>query len=633
MTGELALTAEQRDAVGLPDGPYLVTAPPGSGKTEVLIRRTIHLLERSLGEVFRVLALTYTYKAAEELRARVRTAVPGEEQWRVSAMTFHAFGHEMLRNYGGPVGVGPGVTVLDDNEDKRLLLSRALADEGVAVARVPRKEWQELFGAISLLKAELCPPSAAPATAVLGGRLTLRDAYVAYDSVLANEGALDFDTMLTQSVRLLSVDPWVGEHYRAVYRHVLVDEGQEMNAAQYGLLRGLCADELRAVFVVADRDQSINAFAKGGPQHLKSFLADFGARERHLTQNFRSARTVVESASKLAAHIQTRSPSAPPMQADTLAQGWVGAWEFADEAAEAQGVAAWIGTLIEEGLLRQWAHADEDRAVRPEDVCVLGRTRYVFDALVTALETAGIEPLFRSEEGGVLDSELGRSVYNVLRLAVNARDFPSRRRLLDLVGGGATPLAERPSRDQLAAWLRSSTLPAPVRDLLVTIAAGSIDDPQVVPALVGLQVPEAGDPGHLEWLRDQAELERRWLDYQVRTRPSDQSLSGFLTVLAQLQRAVADEPGVRILTPYRARGLGFRAVVILGMSEGTFPYYKASSEAEIDEERRCVYVAATRAARALLITRPAKRLDSYGRVWRDPESRFVGEMGLKMESR
>lgn len=632
MTGGPALTREQQDAVALPDGPYLITAPPGSGKTEVLIRRTIHVLERSLGEVFRVLALTYTYKAAEELRTRVRQAVPGDDQWRVTAMTFHAFGHDMLGHYGAPVGVAPDAPVLDDKEDKRRLLAVALANEGISVRGITPKEWGDLFDSIALLKSGLSSPAAAPTTDCLGGRLTLSEAYEAYEAVLANAGALDFESMLTQAYRLLLIDPWVGEHYRRMYRHVLVDEGQEMNTAQYELLRALCGDDLRAVFIVADSDQSINAFAGGGPRHLQQFGADFGAEERHLTKNFRSARTIVGAASTLATQIKARSITAPAMEADTLAEGWVGAWEFADETAEAEGIASWIAALLVEGLPEEWTHADEDRALSAEDICVLGRTRYVFDAVVGALGACGTDALVRTEEGGLLDSALGRAIYYVLRLIANPRDFPSRRRLLAELGDMDAGLPERPSAPDLAGWLRSSAFPTAVRDLLAAAASEATTHDDLVPALIALRLPDADDLGHLAWLRDQAELERRWTTYQLTTRAPERTLTGFLRVLAQLQRAVGDDPGVRILTPYRARGLGFRAVVILGVNEGTFPFYRAKTEQEIDEERRAFYVAATRAARALLLTRPAVRYDRYGRAWRDPESRFVREMGLKMES-
>lgn len=631
MTGGPSLTAEQREAVALPDGPHLLTAPPGSGKTEVLIRRTIHLLESSPSEVFRLLALTYTYKAAEELRTRVRQAVPGDDQWRVTAVTFHAFGHDMLENYGGPVGIGADAAVFDDNEDKQRLLAALLQEEGWDLDDVTAQDWRALFASIGALKSGLCPPISAPDEPCLGSLLTLQEAYESYEAALASVGGLDFEGMLSQAYRLLLVDPWVGEHYRRMYRHILVDEGQEMNLAQYELLRTLCADQLRAVFVVADRDQSINAYAGGGPQHLDRFETEFGAEVHHLTKNFRSARSIVAAASRLAEHITTRSIAAPAMVAQTLAEGWIGAWEFDDGRAEAAGIADWVGELIKDGLPAAWTHEGEDGSVRAEDICILGRTRYAFDAVVVALHERGIETLVRTEEGGLFESALGRAVYYALRLVANPRDLPSRQRLVAELGDAIDDLPSDPSPPDVARWLGALGLPAAISEPLVDAARDAQVRDAVVPRLVSASVDPSDQD--LAWLGDQAELDRRWTDYQMATRPQERTLRGYLKLLAQLQRTVRDDPGVRILTPHRARGLGFRAVVIVGMSERGFPSYHARTDAEIDEERRTVYVAATRAARALLLTRPAVRYDRYDREWRDPESRFVAEMGLRMEAR
>jgi len=132
------------------------------------------------------------------------------------------------------------------------------------------------------------------------------------------------------------------------------------------------------------------------------------------------------------------------------------------------------------------------------------------------------------------------------------------------------------------------------------------------------------------WHRDQQLMLQSLTDYEVRTSPANRSLSGFLRMLARLEETPLSVQAVRALTPYRARGLGFKVVVVLGMNEGTFPYYRATSKDKLDEERRVVYVAASRAARALLFTRPRELRSRYG-PWRRPESRFIREMGLAME--
>lgn len=634
-----SLTEEQRQVVEVGDGPHLLTAPPGSGKTEVLVRRAIHLLERSPGDLFRVLALTYTVKAAEELRTRVAFAVGPDEQWRITALTFHSFGLDMLEHYGSPVGVASNVAIFDDIIDKISILAPVLEQEGLDLQGVDDKGWGDLFAAIRRLKVAACPPESAPSMAVLDGHVSLKEAYQAYQAALVTAGGIDFEGMVYQAYRLLLADPWVGEHYRRMYRHVLIDEGQEMTPAQYEMVLALCGDDLRNIFVVADDDQSINAFAGGGPRQLQRFAEDFGAKRSHLTTNFRSAHEIVAVATALANHIKTRQMSKPTMVASTLASGWVGAWRFSDGQAEAEGVAAWVARLLKEGLPETWVHEGEERSLAPHDICVLGRNRYAFDGVVAALDEREVEVLVRTDEGRLLDSPLGRAVLCGLRLTLNSRDLPSRRRLLEQFPSTSPAFPGDPTPEGVAGFFRhlaeTHDLPIGVAEALESAATkgGGID---VVPTLIAVKLTESAVGPREEndlWERDQEQLGRRWTDYQAATRPQERTLAGFLKLLSQLERTVRQDPGVRVLTPDRARGLGFRAVVILGMNEGTFPDYRATTEAEIDEERRRVYVAATRAARALLLTRPASHTNRYGRVFQDVESRFVAEMGLTMEVR
>lgn len=302
-------------------------------------------------------------------------------------------------------------------------------------------------------------------------------------------------------------------------------------------------------------------------------------------------------------------------------------------------MATWVAQLLSEGLPEAWVHEGEERSLAPHDVCILGRSRYVFDEVVAAFADRKIAVLVRTDDGGLLDSQLGRAVLLGLRLALNPMDRPSRRRLFDEYPSTIPAFPSDPSPEGLAGYFRymaeTQDLPEGVSDALAGAAHGgnAID---VVPALVAVELAEgaAGPPGDPDlWDRDRKELERLWTNYLAAARPQERTLAGFLKLLAQVERTVRDDPGVRVLTPYRARGLGFRAVVILGMNEGTFPDYRATTVTAVDDERRAVYVAATRAARALLLTRPASHTNRYGREFQDVESRFVAEMGLTMEAR
>ena len=633
-----ALTPQQSEAVELGDGAHLVTAPPGSGKTEVLVQRVIHLLDRSPGDLFRILALTYTVKAARELEDRVRMIVPDRDLWRVNATTFHSFGLGILQNYGRPVGLKHPITVISDVEDKRLLLMRLFDDPEYPfspIAAVDHKQWRSLFDEIASRKTNLEPPDQVEKTRMLDGQVSLQEAYEAYETALAGAGSVDYEGMIYQTEKLIRIDPWVGSHIRRQYRHILVDEGQELKRGQYELLKTVWGDTEPNVFVVADVDQSINSFAGGGPRFLREFVSDFNASKRKLTTNFRSAEAIVDILGSLRHHIG-RSHESVPTRAGRLARGWVGARSYADEESEARAVGEWIRSVLKEGLDPEWVYQGEATEVAPEDCCVLGRTRYSFGGIVADMEDHGIPFSLRTEEKALFESHLGRSGLYALKLTENPGDLPSRRRLVDELGGkvsrepiwseSATPWSilqdcerrGRLSRDFVEAFISPDTGPA--------------NGLQTVSALV--RVDEIGiksDPEEeAAWHRDQRFLEQLLDRYEAGTSGPNRSLSGFLRMLSRLEGGAASEPGIRMVTPHRARGLGFKVVVVLGMNEGTFPYYRATSADELDEERRVVYVAASRAARALLFTRPREQQSRYG-PWRRPESRFIREMGLAMQ--
>ena len=632
-----ALTPQQAEVVELGDGAHLITAPPGSGKTEVLVQRVIHLLDGSPGDLFRVLALTYTVKAARELEDRVRKIVPDRDLWRVNATTFHSFGLGILQNYGGPVGLKHPITVISDVEDKRLLLMRLLDDPKDpfgSLAAVDHTQWRSLFDEIASRKTNLEPPDLVDKMWMLDGQVSLQEAYEAYETALAGAGSVDYEGMIYQTEKLIRIDPWVGSHIRRQYRHILVDEAQELTRGQYELLKTIRGDTKPNVFVVADVDQSINSFAGGGPSFLREFASDFNATERYLTTNFRSAETIVDILGSLRQHIG--GPHEPaPTRAGRLARGWVGARSYADQVSEAQAVGEWIRSALKEGLDPEWVYQGEATEVAPEDCCVLGRTRYSFGSIVTDMEDHGIPFSLRTEEKALFESCLGRSGLYALKLTDDPGDLPSKRRLVDELGGegltdpvwneSAIPwsiLRDCERRGILSNEFVEAFIPDnALADGLKTIAAlVSIDE-------MGID----SDPEEeAAWHRDQRFLDQLLDRYEASTSRPNRSLAGFLRMLSRIEGGLPSEPGIRMLTPHRARGLEFKVVVVLGMNEGTFPHYRATSADELDEERRVVYVAASRAARVLLFTRPREQQTRYG-PWRRPESRFIREMGLAME--
>lgn len=630
------LTAEQAEAVALGDGAYLITAPPGSGKTEVLVQRVIHLLDRSPGDLFRILALTYTVKASRELEDRVRRVVSERDLWRVNATTFHSFGLGILENYGTQVGLKPPITVISEVEEKRLLVTPLLTgheDPFGQLRPVEDSQWKALFDQIARRKTDLEHPDRVDGGRVLDGQVSLRRAYEAYEAALAINQSVDYEGMIYQTVRLMSLDPWVGSHIRRQYRHILVDEGQELTRGQYELLKAIRGDTQQNVFVVADTGQSINSFAGGGPQFLEQFVSDFHADKRRLTTNFRSAATIVEALNSLRQRI-VRVPQSHQADRGNLARGWIGAHSYADEEAEARAISEWIRLLLKEGLDTAWVYEGEATEVAPEDICLLGRTRYAFSAVVSELKSHRVPVVQHIEQEALFESRLGRCGYEAIKLTDNPRDLPAGR-CLRVESGGAEPINPGYASESdgvrliLMAIANHGRIPHEFVEAIAPSTGVSANGLQVVTRLAELDLSIDGDEVEA-WHRDQRLLQQLLTDYEVSSSAPNRSLSGFLRMLARLEEMPQSAQAVHALTPYRARGLGFKVVVVLGMNEGTFPYYRATTAEELDEERRVVYVAASRAARALLFTRPRERWSRYGNRYACRESRFVTEMGITM---
>lgn len=631
------LTQEQAFIVALKEGSHLVIAPPGSGKTEVLTRRIIRLLQDSAGETFRILALTFTTRAAEAMRSRIEAHSPTE--WRrVTCATFHAFCLDVLQHYGDPLGVEIDDSIYEREEDRLEALVRGLQDDGLPVSEDSQitQLLRQLLASIGRLKRDLVPATAAPVGDKAGG-ISLRDAYLAYDRTLRRYGALDFDDLLMLTYRLLTEWPRVARHYRKIYRYILVDEAQDTSRAQYEILKALCGSEHRNVMMVADADQFIYRFLGASDRYLQSFQRDFGAPRYHLTNNFRCAAAIVQAANALISHNPDRPQPGQPMQPATRAQGHVEITSHEDEEAEARAVVDLIEEWLAVGLTPEELHPGEPQSLEAQDICVLGRARYLLQATVAELERRGLEHQFKSGEVGLFESSFFRFAYHALRVVTNPRDLLARENLLAECPGlsveDTARLREMGSADLFQAL---ATLAAPSQQELalhcIQILVQPMTPSMLVDSLHDISRKSAARNEAEQALQesDAATLRERWLSYYRRVAPEESSLRGFIAELSLTGRSAVDGKGVRVLTIHAAKGLEFRAVILVGMNEGSFPDFRNLQTPEaIAEERRNAYVAVTRAARRLHLTRPRTRRLPWGSLRAQEPSRFLHEMKLR----
>src|ERR1019366_8741938 len=356
------LTSTQRQVAAHGDGAILVVAGPGSGKTRVLTERVRRLLADPT-QHFRVLALTFTNKAANEMIERLDD-VP-DIRTRAFLGTLHSFCMEVLANRGKPIGVDGLPNIFESFDDRKQVLANAVHAEPRLAALLKdagdTKEQQRTLGRwlerISELKNSL----------VLPGMVDDEDEralYESYDAELRASAALDYDDLLLLTYRLFEERPKVAEFYQRQYRYICIDEAQDLNEAQYRLLVSLCGSEFKNVLMVGDPKQAIYVWNGADPKYLDLFERDFSAKKVTLTENFRCSRTVVAAAQRL-------DPSYS-VEGQLPVQGAVELIQRDDEPSEAQAIVSKLKSLLSAG------HPDIEGEITLGRCAALGRNRFVF---------------------------------------------------------------------------------------------------------------------------------------------------------------------------------------------------------------------------------------------------------------
>lgn len=612
MRAARSLTSDQQMAVEASDRVCFVLAPAGSGKTEVLIRRIIRLLDESKGESFRLLAVTYTRKAAEELQRRVKAGV-GTELWRVEADTIHAFAFDWLRRFGQSVGVPRDVVVYSDQADRLLVLRDYVAGLGIEASEDLLLELLNHLDAPDMSQEEYVP----------GVGLSVGEIREAYFQALESIGGIDFGAMLSKFTELLETDPSVLKKFRRSFRHVFVDEGQDLTEPQSALLQRLVGDSLN-LFVVADERQSINRWAGGGIEWARALVGP-SFRELNLSHNFRCANAILEVAHEVAVHFASPRPKA--LAIEGAPRGDVRLHAAADEAEEARLVADWVSELVADGLPRGSIVQGESAKVEQEEVGIVARARFRLDKIRDELlpRSIGVSMLTDSRE--VLQTPEGRLFYSLLNLRINPSDRPARRRVgEELEGIFSENVAIGNDAESPKSILKLIQDKAPGSGL-EWLAKRAVELESVNDLEHTLRLYEGSLEANIG--EDLTTIAGWWKAYRAANREQDRSVNEFLRYTSQVQQMRPEDPGVRMLTTHRSKGLEFRAVAVVGLTQGSFPDYRNLNNAvSLDEERRAFYVAVTRSSRALLLTWPRSSISRYGTMRHNDPSQFLREASL-----
>ncbi|MEV4757374.1 DNA helicase PcrA [Micromonospora sp. NPDC049559] len=649
------LNGPQRDAVTHSGSPLLIVAGAGSGKTRVLTHRIAYLLATRTGldgepvHPGQILAITFTNKAAGEMKERV-AALVGPRARLMWVSTFHSACVRILRAEHEHAGLKSTFSIYDADDSRRLmqLVAREL---DLDPKRYPARG---LAAQVSNLKNELVDPEEFAARAKGPNERALAEAYTLYQRRLREAHALDFDDLIMTTVHLLQSHPHVAENYRRRFRHVLVDEYQDTNHAQYMLIKELVGGtpglEPAELCVVGDADQSIYAFRGATIRNILEFERDFtDARTILLEQNYRSTQTILSAANAVIENNASRKPKR--LWSEQGAGEQIVGYVADTEHAEADWVAREIDRLCD---------ADE---ARPGDVAVFYRTNAQSRVFEEVFIRVGLP---YKVVGGVrfYERKEVRDALAYLRAVVNDDDTVSLRRILNTPRRGIGERAEAcvealASRDRIsfgAALRRANGAPGistraangiadfvalldGLRELAATAPPEEVLEAALTRSGYLSELEESLDPqdaGRVENLQELVSVAREYTERAEAQAESEEvvaTVAGFLeqvALVADADEIPSDDPDhqgvVTLMTLHTAKGLEFPVVFLTGLEDGVFPHLRSLGDArELEEERRLAYVGITRARQRLYLSRAVTR-SAWGQPSYNPPSRFTEEL-------
>ena len=629
-----SLNPVQTEAVLHTDGPVLIVAGAGSGKTRALTHRIAYLIREHGVSPYTILAITFTNKAAREMADRVESLLGERISKGMWILTFHSTCSRILRREHTHIGVPSSFTIYDEGDTERLL-TQVLKELNLDAKRFPPRAMAAAIG-----KAKDHVLSAEQFSAAAGNfyEQTIARVYQAYEARKKAAGALDFDDLITETVRLFREHPEVLEHYQERFQYLMIDEYQDTNRAQYELAN-LLASKYRNICVVGDADQGVYSWRGATIANLLDFERDYpDAAVFLMEQNYRSTQNILAVANALIEHNVQRKPKS--LWTETSAGELAVRYRADNEHEEALFVAEETHRLVDE------------ESHRYSDIAVFYRTNAQSRVLEDVFMRAGLP---YKVVGGVRFYQRReiKDVLAYLRLLVNPQDVISARRVINTpkrgIGDATVAALEGFAQTEEIAFLEAARR-AEQNDLLAARAKGAVfgfvqvmdrlqeafDSGASPSRMVDAAATESGYLLELETERTvEAEgrieniRELQGVAVEFESRDPQGQLTDFLESVSLVsdQDEYEEESGsVTLMTLHVAKGLEFPVVFIIGMEDGVFPHYRSMGDsAELEEERRLAYVGITRARERLYLCNAWSRT-LFGATSYNPPSRFLGEI-------
>ncbi len=607
------LSLKQKKIVEHIDGALLVLAGPGSGKTRVLTERIKHLLsEKKRGKI---LALTFSNMAAEEMRSRIE-ADPniGESIERVTIGTIHSFCLDIVQSRGYLLGLHPDISLFENENDRVAVLRDVISDyfEFDMLSEGGQKREKNIKNCLSMIseqKRMLIPPESCNIEE------PFPSIYKKYNDTLWNQNVMDFDDILFFAYRILSENLDVTELYNSVYHFVCIDESQDLNYAQYNFILALCKSDFHNIMMVGDENQSIYAFNGSDSKYMsESFIRDFQPEIYVLDENFRSAKQIVQFSNKLTGSKEDLSKY--------IYNGELLATSYANELAEAKAVCKAIKNLMNVG------HEDIECDLNYDNFAVIARNKYVFSQIETEFKNENIPFFYKKTQSGIAYETNFIEVFDLmLRLLMNPRDMYHRTILCNLTLKNIPENSDCSDTKILIEQLLAGGKYAWLKSVLPYISTNDVlDFDKVLNVLRDNSPTDLEDDERYLLEKDIDEWRKHWTMFKNRVPMENRTLISFRSAISLGKtQSIDSETGVALLTAHMSKGLEFEVVFIIGLSEGTFPDYRAINcgREKLMQEKNNMYVAATRAKRLCYLSYPEVKKMPWGQDKSQHPSRFI----------